>query len=224
MAVQQNIRLIPPKISSDILDTLGKSFKFKHAKGIAEWLKNSLDQYLRLREEESEDRAGSWPVILNLIDAPNAKTGPNLAVIDFGGTDFSKIQDFFLHWGDRGAATYGKALTAAVTGGHGNGGKFYMREMWKDGARFLTWHQGKVTSLVVEKRTDRNVGNWELEDEEMGWREALGCAFPVSEGLGGSHDLIEFINGWDPQIIDDLDRERRGFTTVVGRRGVQLLS
>lgn len=123
MAVQQSRRLIPPKISSDILDTLGKSFKFKHAKGIAEWLKNSLDQYLRLRKEGDETRGGNWPVILNLIDAQSSKTGPNLAVIDFGGTDHTKIENFFLHWGDRGAATYGRAVTAAVTGGHGNGGK-----------------------------------------------------------------------------------------------------
>ena len=82
--------LIPAKISSDILDTLGRSFKFKHAKGIAEWLKNSLDQYLRLRTNGQEPRSGSWPVILNLMDGQSAKNGPNLAVIDFGGTDISK--------------------------------------------------------------------------------------------------------------------------------------
>ncbi len=41
---------IQTTISPDILDTIGKTFKFKHAKGVAEWLKNSLDNYLRLYE------------------------------------------------------------------------------------------------------------------------------------------------------------------------------
>ena len=34
-------RKIATRISPDILDTIGKSFKFKHGKGISEWLKNS---------------------------------------------------------------------------------------------------------------------------------------------------------------------------------------
>ena len=131
MAVQESKRRIPPKISIGILETLGKSFKFKHAKGIAEWLKNSLDHYLRLRVEGEEYRGGNWPVILNQIDATSSSKGPNLAVIDFGGTELSKVKDFFLHWGDLTAATDGKTVDAEVTGGHGNGGKFYMREMWR---------------------------------------------------------------------------------------------
>ncbi len=46
MMTQTQGRKIKTRISPDILDTIGKSFKFKHGKGIAEWLKNSLDQYL----------------------------------------------------------------------------------------------------------------------------------------------------------------------------------
>jgi hypothetical protein len=53
MAITQE-RKIKTRISPDILDTIGKSFKFKHGKGIAEWLKNSLDQYLRLYEQNKE--------------------------------------------------------------------------------------------------------------------------------------------------------------------------
>ena len=216
--------LIPAKISSDILDTLGRSFKFKHAKGIAEWLKNSLDQYLRLRTNGQEPRSGSWPVILNLMDGQSAKNGPNLAVIDFGGTDISKVESFFLHWGDRSAATHGRTISAEVTGGHGNGGKFYMREMWKGSARFLTWRDGKATSLRVEKRTDGKVGRWELQDAAIGWRNALGFALSEEDGLGGNRDVLAFMSDWDPDLVDELNAGKRGFSAVIGMRGEQLLS
>ena len=52
-------------------------------------------------------------------------------LIDFGGTTLGDIEEFFLHWGDTSAATLGGKSKTTVTGGHGNGGKFYMREMWQ---------------------------------------------------------------------------------------------
>src|SRR5687768_5145967 len=135
-----NTNRIPTVISPDLLDTIGRSFRFRHNKGIAEWLKNSLDSYLRLRQNDHESRSGSWPVLLNMIDGHRRSVGPNLVLIDFGGTTFDSVQSFFLNWGLHSAATHGgSAAGASVTGGHGNGGKFYMREMWSRGARFLTW-------------------------------------------------------------------------------------
>ena len=56
------VRIIKTRISTDILDTIGKSFKFSHGKGIAEWLKNSLDHYLRLSDMGDEAITGEWPV------------------------------------------------------------------------------------------------------------------------------------------------------------------
>jgi len=92
---------IETTISPDILDTIGKTYKFKHAKGVAEWLKNSLDNYLRLRELGKEPRNGNWPVFLCLLDAQSQKNGPNLAVIDFGGTTLENTEKFLLNWGSR---------------------------------------------------------------------------------------------------------------------------
>lgn len=216
---------IPTEISPDILDTIGKSFKFKHAKGIAEWLKNSLDNYLRLREQGKEPRTGNWPIFVNLIDAPNSKSGPNLTVIDFGGASLHNIQNFFLHWGSRSAATLGGAAnTAAVTGGHGNGGKFYMREMWRSGARFLTWRDGKTTSLIVDKKGDGTTGEWELKDAPMTWREALQSALPTSEGLGGAENQIQYMEANEQGLVAELEADQRGLTVLVGRRGLQVYS
>lgn len=212
-------------ISPDFLDTVGKSFKFKHAKGIAEWLKNSLDNYLRLREQGKEPRTGNWPIFVNLIDTATSKSGPNLSVIDFGGASLHNVESFLLNWGSRSAATLGGTTnTAAVTGGHGNGGKFYMREMWHNGARFLTWRDGKATSLIVDKKTDGTTGQWEFKDQSMNWREALQLALPVSEGLGGADDQIQYMEDKEPGLISELDAGQRGLTVLVGRRGTQVYS
>src|SRR6266542_6073635 len=117
------IELVPTRISPDILETMGRSFNFRHGIGIAEWLKNALDHYLRLRYLGRECLPGGWPVLLNLIDGRNQSMGPNLAVVDFGGTTLRDLDTFFLLWGDRSAATLGHRVDAArVTGGHGNGG------------------------------------------------------------------------------------------------------
>jgi hypothetical protein len=218
-------RKIKTRISPDILDTIGKSFKFKHGKGVAEWLKNSLDQYLRSLEKGEETLSGNWPVFINLIDAPTQSKGPNLAVIDFGGTTYQKIEDFFLYWGDKSAASHGGTIsTKSLTGGHGNGGKFYMREMWRDGARFLTWKNGKATSILVMKTEDNSTGFFEIENQEMKWRDAFEFALSSKESLGGGKVLIEHLESALPDMARGLDSGTRGFSAIVGRRAVQTLS
>jgi hypothetical protein len=218
-------RAIQTKIHPDFLDTVGKSFKFKHGKGIAEWLKNSLDQYLRLLKSKEESLTGNWPVFVHLIDGANQSKGPNLAVIDFGGTSYHAIEKFFLYWGDTSAASHGKTIKdVALTGGHGNGGKFYMREMWRDGARFLTWKKGKATSLVVQKMNNGETGYFEIEDRDMPWQDALNLALPVSEHLGGINEIVEYLQNHLPKIVDELENQKRGFSVIVGRRAIQTMS
>lgn len=218
-------RKIKTRISPDILDTIGKSFKFKHGKGVAEWLKNSLDQYLRSFEQGEETLAGNWPVFINLIDAPSQSKGPNLAVIDFGGTTHKKIEDFFLYWGDKTAASHGGTISSkSLTGGHGNGGKFYMREMWRDGARFLTWKNGKATSILVKKMDDSSTGLFEIENQEIKWRDAFDFALSSKENLGGAKDLIAHLETTSPNLVKELDAKARGFSVIVGKRAVQVLS
>jgi hypothetical protein len=218
-------RSIKTRIHPDFLDTIGKSFKFKHGKGVAEWLKNSLDQYLRLLKSKDENLTGNWPVFIHLIDGANQSKGPNLAVIDFGGTTYNAVEKFFLYWGDTSAATHGKTIKdVALTGGHGNGGKFYMREMWRDGARFFTWKKGKATSLVVQKMENRETGYFEIEDTAMGWRDALNMALPVAEHLGGTNEILVYLQNTLPNIFAELENQKRGFSVIVGRRAVQTMS
>lgn len=214
-------KFIKTVISPDFLDTVGKSFNFHHAKGVAELLKNSLDHYLRLAHSGAETRAGGWPALISLVDGTKQAPGPNMAVFDFGGTTFQAIEQFLLVWGDISAATHGHTVEAAVTGGHGNGGKFYMRQMWKSGARFLTWKDGRCTSLVVQRSMDGNTGFWEVEDEKRTWREAMEAAVPMSEGLGGAAPIIDYVETHYADVVAELDNGSRGFTVVAGRKGVQ---
>ncbi len=220
------VKRIQTVIAPEILDTIGKSFKFRHGKGIAEWLKNSLDSYLRLRSANLESRKGSWPVVVDLVDGDKTRPGPNLIVLDFGGTSFEAVSEFFLRWGDTAAATHGKKFAAAaVTGGHGNGGKFYMREMWKNGSRFCTWRDGRVTSLVVDKKQKGTTGFWEEKDAPCkSWRDALKLALPTDEGLPGALPLFKHLESVDKKLVAELDSGKRGFTIIVGKGAEQLWS
>ena len=217
---------IDTRISPDLLDTIGRSFKFRHGKGVAEWLKNSLDAYLRSVVQGRESRPGGWPVVLWIMNGGRGKRGPNLALIDFSGASFEQLDQFFLHWGDTAAATLGGAVRpGGLTGGHGNGGKFYMREMWKDGARFLTWRDGRMSSLVVDKVEPGSTGFWERKSERAhDWRHALRAAFPKEDDLTSPNGVIGHVEASDPELTRELDSGERGLTVVVGRTAKQVLS
>lgn len=221
----RKLELVETRISPDFLETIGNSFKFRHGSGIAEWLKNALDNYLRRVQAGEETRSGNWPVLIDLIDGKTQRNGPNLAVIDFGGSTLKDIEQFLLLWGDRSAATHGNRSSGAqVTGGHGNGGKFYMRQMWRKGARFLTWKQGLASSLVVERRTDGNTGYWELKNQSLSWRDALDEALTRTDDLGGAADLFAYLERADPALVAELDQQGRGLTVVIGRLATQIHS
>lgn len=89
-------RRIATVISPDVLDQIGKDFRFNHGKGAVEWLKNSLDAYLVRRTGGLEEESGGWPVHLHLIDGRRGQTGPNLAVLDFAGASYDDVQNFLL--------------------------------------------------------------------------------------------------------------------------------
>jgi len=49
-----SIKVQPFVIDAAVLDLIGNEFKFDHAKGLAEWLKNSADAYRREDISDSE--------------------------------------------------------------------------------------------------------------------------------------------------------------------------
>lgn len=125
-----------PNVFDDhFLDVIGNEFKFDHVKGIAEWMKNAADAYTR-QEIADDDQ------YVFLRFTPKAGKNPaSFECIDFIGMAKEDIDAAFKRWGDPKAASRGTGRR--VLGGHGNGGKFYMRQMFTT-SQFITYRNGKL--------------------------------------------------------------------------------
>lgn len=124
-----------------ILDIIGNAFGFDHQKGISEWIKNSVDAYKRDDINEKDQT-----IILNFNDYD--KKNIKFECIDFVGMTENDINKF-KRWGDPFAATRGKKLS--TYGGHGNGGKFYMRQMFEE-SLFITYRSGFLNKYGFNKK------------------------------------------------------------------------
>jgi len=122
----------PNVIDDHFLDIIGNDFQFDHEKGLAEWLKNSVDAYRRIDIPDNDQN-----IIIKFIDGENNKSV--FECIDFVGMNKNDIESAFKRWGDPDAAKRGK--NKRFYGGHGNGGKFYMRQMFNHSA-FITYKGG----------------------------------------------------------------------------------
>jgi hypothetical protein len=122
-------------IDDHLLDIIGNEFKFDHEKGLAEWLKNSVDAYITADVPDSEQY-----VVIRMRDGD--KDNAIMEIIDFVGMGQTHIDKAFKRWGDPEAAKRGSMKR--VYGGHGNGGKFYMRQMFSS-SHFATYKDGNLS-------------------------------------------------------------------------------
>ncbi|WKZ29621.1 MAG: hypothetical protein QY323_02725 [Patescibacteria group bacterium] len=125
---------------------MGQAFSFNHPKGIAEWIKNSIDAYKR--SDFSDDDTSVILLFEDDLDGEEA-----VGCLDFVGMDDTDIESAFKKWFSALAATRGKDVK--TFGGHGNGGKFYMRQMFEH-AHFVTYKDGKIS--VFGFNEDRRYG------------------------------------------------------------------
>jgi len=139
-----------------ILDVFGAQFRFDHHKGLAEWIKNSVDAY------QVEGTADDRQHVIIRVTVTRPKKNSVFEVIDFVGMTSHNIDNAFKRWGDPEAASKGTA--AKTLGGHGNGGKFYMREMF-DQAHFITYKKGLLNVFGFTKK--RYGYAKRLKDERM---------------------------------------------------------
>lgn len=124
----------PNEMDDHLLELLGNQFNFDHEKGLAEWIKNSVDAYIRTGVPDDEQN-----VIIRFFDDPGGKA--LIECLDFVGMSSSDIMGAFKRWGDPEASKRG--IKTKTYGGHGNGGKFYMRQMFKE-SYFITYKDGKL--------------------------------------------------------------------------------
>jgi hypothetical protein len=190
------INPIPNEFDDNFLDVIGIDFKFDHAKGMAEWLKNSADAYsTTIGAKDSEQ------YIILRFKLGNPKKDSVFECIDFVGMTKRDIDNALKVWGLSTAAKKGTNL--ATYGGHGNGGKFYMRQMFGS-SRFITYRVGhlNVFGFDEKKRYGYAAG---LENLSMSLDEAMGFA-----GISMLEIPPTVLKRWKK------DPKQAGFTVVRG--------
>lgn len=85
-------------IDDHLLDIIGNEFKFSHEKGLSEWLKNSVDAYLREGREDDDSL-----IIFRFRD----KDEVIFECLDFVGMTSDDIDKALKRWGDPEAAKRG---------------------------------------------------------------------------------------------------------------------
>lgn len=191
------IKVQPFVIDEAVLDLIGNEFRFDHAKGLAEWLKNSSDAYLREGVPDAEQ-------VIVIRFHESGKNVARIECIDFVGMRKKQIDEAFKRFFDPQAAKKGaKQANLKTLGGHGNGGKFYMRQMFKT-SRAITYRDSLMNIFGFNAR--RQYGFEEgFENHPMGLDEALGKA-----GLGSL--------SIPKDVMKQLRDGTTGFSVIVGEK------
>lgn len=121
------------------LDLLGQGFRRDDVGGMAEWLKNSVDAYIREGADDEDQH-----IVVKIVNRGRTADW-TFECIDFVGALFSDVDEDFKYWCDPEAASKGGRFED-VFGGHGNGGKFHMRENFRR-AELMTFRDGRLTAF-----------------------------------------------------------------------------
>jgi hypothetical protein len=142
-----SIKVQPFVIDAAVLDLIGNEFKFDHAKGLAEWLKNSADAYRR------EDISDSEQFMIVRLTTINGGRLSRIECIDFVGMTKAHIEEAFRRFFDPQAAKKFASRQEQIKtlGGHGNGGKFYMRQMFKT-SQAICFRNGLVNVFAFNEQ------------------------------------------------------------------------
>lgn len=185
----------PNVFHDNILDIWGNEFNFNHEKGLAEWLKNSVDAYRRIGSHDKDQY-----ITFRFTDGTKT-TSPIIECIDYVGMNFVDIEKAFKWWGDPDAAKRGMKIK--VYGGHGNGGKFYMRQMFQE-SHFVTYKSGKINVFGFNESRKYGFAS-EYKNQEIDLERAL--------------EIAEIDTSIIPsQILSQLKSGKTGFTVVRGIR------
>jgi hypothetical protein len=187
----------PNAFHDRFLDIIGSTFRFDHAKGLAEWLKNSSDAYIR-QDVNDEDQ-----FIFVRLRKKTAVSPARFECIDFVGMTHNEIETAFKTWGDPEAAARGRR-GKKILGGHGNGGKFYMREMFKT-SRFITYRNGSINIFGFNETKQYGFADG-YEKRAIGLPRALELA-------DIKNDLLDEL---PVHVRANLEAGRTGFTVVIG--------
>lgn len=174
-----------------------------HENGLPEWIKNSADEYARTGRDE-----GERVIVVILNDERHSRT-PSISCLDFCGMTSKVIENHFRKWADPDAALRGAAADS-VQGGHGNGGKCYMCQMFDQHA--------------LIKTVKNNLGNKygvAAGSVKFGYvpSKAAGCDFEVTDTLKTLKEALKGVEcDWAllPEPVHRIATASTGFTIVSG--------
>jgi hypothetical protein len=174
-----------------------------HENGLPEWAKNAADEYAR-KETAPEDR-----IIVILFQGGSSRTPASISCLDFGGMTSDVIEQHFRQWADPEAAQQGLS-SRGVQGGHGNGGKCYMTQMFNEYALLHTVSQRKGCRYGV---VGRSVRFGYVPDREGGRDfEVTDVAEELKRGLSVTGCNLSNL----PREAQDAIIRSEGFTMVTG--------
>jgi hypothetical protein len=179
-----------------------------HENGLPELVKNSALAYLR------ENRKQEERVIVLLFARGRGGAPGKVGCLDFVGMTSEQIERDFKQWADPEAAMRGseRGVRVGELGGHGNGGKCYMTQMFKDYALLQTVRNNKGCLYGVAGGSVAFGYVPNVED---------GRDFPVQDVPGSIDGML---GGFGMQLSGLFDTAReigsqaKGFTLVTGVR------
>lgn len=169
-----------------------------HEDGLPELLKNSADAYAR------EDAPEAKRVIVVIFDHGHKDRRSSISCVDFSGMTSQVIEDNFRIWADPEAARRG-SKAAQIQGGHGNGGKCYMTQMFDDFAVIRTVRSrlgnrygvvaGSVKfGYVPDRARGRDFPVADLRNELDRVLGAVGCS--IRSLPPGAHEALKLADGF----------------------------
>ncbi|NIW00173.1 hypothetical protein GWN26_14045 [Candidatus Saccharibacteria bacterium] len=177
-----------------------------HENGLPEWVKNSTAAYLR--ENWSEDQR----IIILAFCNRRRFSDAIIACLDFVGMTSEQIERDFRKWADPEAATRPAKIGVRIgeLGGHGNGGKCYMTQMFEDHALLNTVRNGKGCKYGVKGGS-----------VEFGYvpNPELGKDYQVDDILMEVSKCLKIIKSsiqMLPEVVAKVVRSAEGFTFVSG--------
>ena len=183
----------------NLIHNLAKDFN-NHPKGLAEWLKNSIDAYTADKVNSKEH---------NIVFRFYSGKYSSIECIDFVGMEGKDIEEGFKRWGDPNASKRGQNID--TFGGHGNGGKLYMLHMFSH-SYFITYKKGLLNVFGFNKKKKYGYYGEDIKDKKIDMEEALSYA-----------EIYEDIIIPD-NVKNNIISPKIGFTVIRGFNPINLTS
>src|SRR3989338_1733471 len=172
---KQKTRKLAQRVHREYLLREAEHFR-DHKKGVPEWIKNSDDSYTR-HEEFSNTNFSDLPILINI-------SKKEITSLDFGGAATKIMIEHIPYYGSPDAATHSKVMISkSVSGGHGNGGKYYALSQFKE-CQIISYYLGKLTILRLTRQGDYV----DTDNEEVSPYTAIsniGVKHPATDGENG---------------------------------------